>query len=381
MTTETTKLTASEKRAMKRREVAAQASDRLGLTKGGNEPIINPLDYRTDLIKALNYYNCVYDNKDKRKWFMSYVGKTKDFDALPDYKFKTVGTLIRLVQRDQTLQDGEIAYINETIAQLRREAKFAVTVTDPKDNKEKPVAAVITKAVDKTEDIINTHLTEFNVMIDEFVLNDTEPDFGTYLKTKDVPSAIAKQLPQFFSKNTAEIAEAIEGKDKQLVEAYGFLKKTKLKKLLKVYESIAEACQQAVVSNKATRKPRQVKEKPASVVAKNVKYMPEFAELGLKSALPPTLVNSKEVWIYNTKYKKLQVYRAPKDQVMTVKGTSLVNYDVSASTSKTMRKPEQVPAMAAMTRKNFEMAFNKLTTKEAAVNGRINEECVILKVW
>lgn len=380
-TVDDTKLTPSEKRAIKRREIATRATERLGLTKGGTEPIINPLDYKTDLIKALNYYNCVYDNKDKRKWFMSYVGKTKDFDPLPDYKFKTVGTLIRLVQRDQTLQDAEMSFINDTIAELRRDAKFAITVKDPKDNKETPVTSVISRSVDKTDDLINTHLTEINIMIDEFIINDIEPDFSSYLKIKEVPSAIVKQLPNFFKNNVAEISEAIEGKDKQLVEGYSFLKKTKLKKLLKLYESISEVCQQAVVSNKVIRKPRKVKEKPASVIAKNVKYMAEFSELGLKSAPVPTLVNSKEVWIYNTKYKKLQVYRAPKDQTMTVKGTSLVNYDISTSFSKTIRKPDQIPSMVLMTRKNFEMAFNKLSTKESAVNGRINEDCIILKVW
>lgn len=374
--TDNVKLTASEKRAMKRRELASQAAEAMGTVKGGKEPQINPLDYKTDLIKALNYYNCVYDNKDKRKWFLSYVGKTKDFDALPDFKFKTVGTLIRLKQREQVLEDKELKYIEDAIAELRREAKFIVV-----DTKEKPVTAVITKAIDKTEDLINTHLTEFNVMIDEFILNDTDPDFNNYLKTREVPSSIAKQLPNFFTRNLAEIEEAIEGKDKQLVEAYGFMKKTKLKKLLKVYEGIIEACQQAVVSNKVVRKKRTVKEKPASVIVKAVKYLPEFPELGLKSVPVPTLVNSKEVWIYNTKYKKLQVYRAPKDQTMTVKGTSLLNYDVATSTSKTIRKPEQVKELGGMTKKNFEMAFNKLTTKEASVNGRINEDCILLKVW
>jgi hypothetical protein len=377
--TEATKLTASEKRAVKRREVAAAATDRLGLTKGGREPTLNPLDYKTTLVVALNYYNLVYDNKDKRRWFMSYVGKTKDFDALPDWKFKMVGTLIRLKQREQTLEDKELKYIEDSIASLRREAKFVVV--DTNDGKQKTVAATVAKVVDKTDDIINAHLTEFNVMIDEFVVNDKEPTFADYLKSHQVPSAIAKQLPKFFERNTAEIAEAIEGNDKQLVEAYGFLKKTKLKKLLKVYEAIAEACQQAVVSNKVIRKPRAVKEKPATVVAKGVKYMPEFTELGLKSVPAPTLVNSKEVWIYNTKYKKLQVYRAPKDQTITVKGTTLINYDVANSSSKTIRKPEQIKELGGMTRKNFELAFNKLTTKEASVNGRINEDCILLKVW
>lgn len=375
------KLSAREKRAVKRRESAEKAADALGVGKGAKELTINPLNYTEDLLRALNHYNLAFDNKQKRKWVMSYVGKAavKDFEEIPDYQFRGLGAIIRLKQREQYLAEKELAFIDTRLTELRKlnamEKKSSVVENPVKEDAPKKLV------IDKTEDLVNTHLTELCVMFDEFIMNDIEPDFTGYLKTREVPANIAKQLPQFFVNNIAEITEALEGEDKQLVEGYSFLKKTKLKKLLKLYESIATVCQQAVVSNKVIRKPRQVKEKPASVLVKSVKYLSEFPELGLKSVLVTSLVNSKEVWIYNTKYKKLQVYRAPKDQTMTVKGTSLLNYDVATSTTKTIRKPEQVKEFGGMTRKNFELAFNKLTTKEAAVNGRINDECIILKVW
>lgn len=374
------KLSAREKRAIKRRESAANAADALGVGKGAKELTINPLNYTEDLLRAMNHYNVAFDNKQKRKWVMAYVGKAavKDFEEIPDYQFRGLGAIIRLKQRNQYLAEKELAFIDKRLTELRKlnamEKKSSVVENPVKEDIKKP-------AIDRTEELVNTHLTELCVMLDEFILNDIEPDFAGYLKTREVPANITKQLPQFFVKNIAEITEALEGEDKQLVEGYSFLKKTKLKKLLKLYESIATVCQQSVVSNKVVRKPRQVKEKPASVLVKAVKYLPEFPELGLKSVPTPTLVNSKEVWIYNTKYKKLQVYRAPKDQTMTVKGTSLLNYDVATSATKTIRKPEQIKEFSGMTRKNFELAFNKLTTKEAAVNGRINDECIILKVW
>jgi hypothetical protein len=95
---------------------------------------------------------------------------------------------------------------------------------------------------------------------------------------------------------------------------------------------------------------------------------------------PVSLVGAAEAWIYNTKYKKLQVYRALDGQKLSVKGTTLVNYDVAQSSSKTLRKPESTKDVLSMAKKTFATFFNKLTTKDAAVNGRINEECVILKV-
>lgn len=373
------KLSPREKRALKRRESLVDAADRLGVGKGSKEPTIAPLNYKSDLIHALNYYNTAFETKDKRKWTMSYVGKNsvKEFDEVPDHEFKQVGVLIRLKQRDQFLDEKELTFIDETLARLRKLNTMEKVSSVVKN----PIRQEVKKLVDKTEEAVNGHINEFCLMIDEFIINDVEPDFSSYLKTRQVPANIAKQIPSFFAKAVSEITEALEGEDKQLVEGYSFMKKPKLKKLLKHYESIAEACQQAVVSNKVERKPRKVKEKPASVVAKGVKYMPECTELGIKSALPVTLVNSSEVWIFNTKYKKLQVYRAPSGEKMTVKGTTLINYDVSNSTAKTLRKPEEAKNFAGMTKRNFDQAFKLLKTKESVVNGRINEECVILKVW
>lgn len=380
MTVEKDKLTAREKRALKRRESLENAAERMGIGKGSSEPTINPLDYKSSLTSALNYYNCVFDNKTKRKWVMSYVGKNSvaDFDQIPDYKFRSVGVLIRLKQREQILEDKELKFIDDTIADLRKLNKMEAVSSVVKNNQAAPVAAKPKE--DKTADVINTYLTEFCVMIDDFITKDVEPDFAAYLKSAAVPAPIAKQLPAFFSKNLNEAMEALEGSDKQLVEGYSFMKKPKLKKLIKVYESISEACQQAAVSNKVVRA-RKVKEKPATVIAKNVKYMPECTELGLKSVPAPTLVNSTEVWIFNTKYKKLQVYRAVNGEKMTVKGTSLLNYDVASSMSKTLRKPEEAKKFADMTKRNFDQAFKNLKTKEAVVNGRINEDCIIMKVW
>jgi hypothetical protein len=372
------KLSAREKRALKRRESASAAAEALGATKGSKEPLISALNYREDLQRALNHYNCVYDNRDKRKWTMSYVGKnsTKEFDEIADHEFRTLGVLIRLKQRDQFLEEKELSYIDSRLAELRKLNKMEKVSSVVKNpvKEEKPV-------VDKTYDAVNEHLNEFCLMIDEFISADKEPDFAAYLKTRQVPANVAKQLPAFFQNNLAELNEALEGTDKQLVEGYSFLKKPKLKKLIKFYESISDACMQAVVSNKVARKPRAVKEKPASILAKGVKCMTECVELGLKSAHPPTLVNSSEVWILNVKYKKLQVYRAPSGEKMTIKGTTLINYDVGNSTAKTLRKPEEAKTFVSMTKRTFDQAFKLIKTKESAVNGRINEDCIILKVW
>jgi hypothetical protein len=210
-------------------------------------------------------------------------------------------------------------------------------------------------------------------------MNDVDIDVSAYLKANEVSPQVSKLIPKAFTKTIIELEEAIEGSDKQLVEGYSNFKKTKLRKLINQLKAIEDACQQQVVSAKAARKPRARKEKPASVVAKNVKFMKEFTELKLTSEKPEKIIGSSEVWVYNTKYKKIQVYRSL--GALGIKGTTILNYDVATSGAKTIRKPELVTGYADMTKRNLANEFKNLKTKESAVNGRINEECIILKVF
>jgi len=374
------KLTAGEKRAQKRRETAAKMEEIFGTGKGSAEPIINPLDYRASLIRALNYYNVAYDNKDKRKWFMSYVGKkSTEFDSLSDFEFRSVGTMIRLKQRDQPLLDHDLQFIEDRIAEMRKGiTKVTSTIVGKQKEKvDKPIVSV----QDRVVEAASAHIAEIDGFIDEFVLNDIEFDIAAYLKSNDVSAAVSKHIPIAFEKGLEELCEALEGKDPQLVEGYSNFKKTKLKKLIKLYQSINDACAQQAVTAKAIRKPRARKEKPASVLAAKVKFLKEFAELNLKSVSPVNIIGSSETWLYNTKYKKLQVYRAVGDSKLSIKGTTILNYEVATSGSKTMRKPEMVTGYADMTKRNLANEFKNLKTKESAVNGRINEDCIILRIF
>lgn len=380
------KLTAGERRAQKRKEQIARGEALSGTGRGSNEPTISKDNYMSDLLRALNYYNSAYDTKDKRKWTLAYVGKPKaaELEELPDFDFHSIGAIIRLKQRGQYLAEKEEGYIDKRLAELYAKAKrndvSQSSIKPVKDDKPaKPVVSIQDRIAQKASEVGG----EFDGMIDDYILHDKEPDFASYLKANEISPQVSKLIPAFYVKTIAELKEALLGKDKELVEGYSNFSKVKLRRLIKYYESIADVCAQQVVSAKAAivRKPRAKKEKPPAVIAKNVKYLKEFTELGLTSEKPEKLVGCSEAWIYNTKYKKLQVYRASNDGKMTVKGSSIIGYEVATSGAKTLRKPEMTKDFVTMTKRTFENAFKALKTKEAAVNGRINQDCVILKVF
>jgi hypothetical protein len=105
--------------------------------------------------------------------------------------------------------------------------------------------------------------------------------------------------------------------------------------------------------------------------------MKEFADLSLKSCRPEGILDSSELWVYNTKYRKVQVYKAEFGN-LGVKGTTIIGFNVKDSLSYTLRKPEEFFKDVSIGKRALNAAIKKLKTKPSTPNGRINEECILL---
>ena len=132
---------------------------------------------------------------------------------------------------------------------------------------------------------------------------------------------------------------------------------------------------------KANRKPRATKVKPAGVQVAKIKYKIEDTDLGLKSVRPSEIVGASQVWVYNCKYKRLAVYRTDSSLGIQVKGTTLQNYDPETSEQKSIRRPEAFLKIVPNASKvQLRKILTELTTTGYDLTGRINEECIILRV-
>ena len=89
------------------------------------------------------------------------------------------------------------------------------------------------------------------------------------------------------------------------------------------------------------------------------------------------------MYVYNIKTRKFGQYIALNSSGFAVKGTTVTNF-TDKSTQKTLRKPaEQLKVFKDLnTQKRMQTWFEKeVKTTEVALNGRFNEEVVILKVY
>lgn len=345
------------------------------------EPKLTQENYSRDIILALNYYNGEYDNKTKKSWALDHLAGSQPQLAdkiakVDDYYFSQYGALCRLMTRGQVLSDAHVSKMKELLDVIKANIPLPVA-SAPAAKSAALIIGIQERIMEKSREFAG----EVEGDIDDFVQAGCPKDYKLKTPIKSASPPILKYLSSHLSKTRQELEEALAGSDDQLVEGYSHLKKVELKRFHAFIESLIQTCQQQVVVAKGARKPRARKAKPAAVVAAKVKYMPMSDEFKVKSEVPAKMVDSEEVWIFNSKTRKLTVYKPANGGLLGIKGTTITNFDIAASMTKTLRKPELVKDYATMTKRPLNTAFKALTTKPSVPNGRINEECIILKVF
>lgn len=177
----------------------------------------------------------------------------------------------------------------------------------------------------------------------------------------------------------------------QLKEGYSHLGPKKIKAMLEMFQRILDACDIVSVENKAQRKPRQAKLKSADQLIKKLKFKMSDTDYGIASIPPEKLIGANVAMIFNCKNRKIGLYYAsnvdPKGMGrpgsgFSVKGTTLLGYDEEKSVQRTVRKTaEFLPVIKKTTKSKTEKLFQTLKTTETKLNGRFNDETVILAVF
>jgi hypothetical protein len=361
---------------------AKRAKAHATLNKIANEPVLDQDNYNTSLTSALVWYRDNVDDKKRRKFAIEYfakLGKKKEVLAINkagDYDIRQLGSLCRLVSNGNVLSDDHMKTIDNMVNHIIRKEDLPKKV---KEDKTIVVPLVAAPSIqDRMEEKAHDLAGEIEGAIDEFVLNGCKSDFSTknYLLSNQVAGPIAKRIGEIFVSTAEEIREALAGEDEQLVEGYSNFTKRELKRFLTFLEAIVSDCQQQVQTAKANRAPRQRKAVSPTKLVSKMKFMREFIELKLKSCKPEDIIGSTEVWVYNTKYRRVTVYKS--DGALSVKGTTILGFDIKDSKTMTLRKPEDFFKGLAMGKRAINAAFKKLTTKPTVPNGRVNEECVLL---
>lgn len=345
---------------------------------------------RIQMSKAFTWYNYSCDHKDARAFFEAYCATTEQlahytakFKSISDNQYTTTtGWLCRMIMAGFQLKNDEEKYIHQLIAKL--EAKAATNKPEISDDEAVPVVKKETiqdRLAEKFADAIG----EVEGAIDDFILEGKE--FSTYklLQAQNIAVQYAVKIPDIIQPRIAEMNELLLGRDSQLMEGYKHMNKRDVKALIKFYETIINDAMAYKTSKIAIRAKPKRKPVPPERQVRTLKYLKEFAELGLKSINPTEIIGTSELWTYNTKTRKIGRFVVAMHGDMAVgqlgvKGSAIIGFDELRSTTKTLRKPaEKLTEWRACGKPQLRKFMDTIKSVETKLKGRISPDTILLR--
>jgi hypothetical protein len=348
---------------------------------------------------AMTYYRLEFNNKDLKpavlKW-MAEVGCAKadiaSFKKTKDSRCNTtMGAIASCLLRGMPAVREDFNKGRDTAAWLRNE--IVEVISQGKDDIDADTVVEVKPVIaqpsiqDRVREAAYRMTEEIEDAIEGFQADPEAFDPKAFkmlnlLKGKEVKAAHARIIKGFYSKDLAELELLASGKgDEQLREGYAHRSKKQIKNLIAFYQEIMMACDMLAQEAKVNRAPRKTKAVPKEKLIAKLKYMKTNEPLKLVSINPVDIIGCGELWIFNTKTRKLGKYIATEFNTLNVKGTTIVNFDEFKSVQKTIRKPEEkLKEFKAAGKVQLRKFLEDINATDTKMNGRINEETILLKV-
>ena len=214
-----------------------------------------------------------------------------------------------------------------------------------------------------------------------------------YFNMHNIPGAFMKMVKEQVNVYIDEQSKGLKYRDikssertdeqQDYVESFESYSKVEMKQHIAWWQRVYKDCELWEANKKKQLKPRKYKPPSKEKMAKKVKYKPEDKDLKLVSEQPINLPGCTAVVVYNTKNRKLGIYEAThKHHGLSLKGTTLLNYDLSTALQKTVRKPQEVmEKLNTGGLQAIKNTFNTLSTTETKLNGRLNKDTVLVRIF
>lgn len=348
----------------------------LDALQGGSEPDFTQKDV-CGFVRALNWYSNLKTYKDSKVYTLSYLKQHK-YDSkiinkiatATEWEIKNLGYVLRMVSRGYQPSLEQLSWIDSRITELSKR-KPIVQIVDV----DKPV-----KPKESIQDKIYNQCTVFiNEIEDKIDARDYSMKVYEYLNNQSCKSIHVKQIIEHFKPLSIEVKEAMAGADEQLVEGYSNYTKTELKKLNQFLQLILSDCNGFTTNSKVTKTPRKKKIVPVSKKILKLNYKKEDPEYKIVSIKPENIIGCQNLWVFNTKTRKLGVYVASDESGLSVKGSTIENFNVELSINKTLRKPlDVIPNVVKGKKTVLKKVMSDINSVETPLNGRINADVILL---
>ena len=361
-----------------------------GLEPSWESGQVNESNYNGLLGQTLNWYNYCTDKKQGREFLGDYIKV---------FRTDTADTDLKLLNR---VSDKNLCM---TAAAL---ARMMVQGFPLNDKHKSEIWAHIQSASEKKQEIEEVKPATERIGVQERmdiqvgeVFNNIEDIVQNLLngKTKDAKSNNVVGLSKFSAIHFKKLGKLLEPTineltelqshradkpdddwSQQLLEAYEYASNKSIKAAIAFLEDCQGLANKLAIEKKVQRVRKKKPTDRAKLVSK-FKFMPEFAELKLTSAKPVDILGASEVWVYDTKKRKLGVYRSEFANSIMIKGTTLVGVREKTCIQKTLRKPAtQLGDFMKLNKNQLNKWFSEVKGTEHQMKPRSNENLVILKI-
>ena len=340
----------------------------------GGEPKFSYELSKMELIRTLNWYSQNKTDKDAYNYSVDYFKKRLKVDAEEALKTKpcNFGWICRIIYNGGFLSVKDQIYFDNEIEGIKN---FVPVV---KETKKVVDTSNVISIQDRIREKVSECIGELEGQIDELVVSNFTANVSPFgaMHTMGIKGIHANRVVDFFKEKRQEFDSVLTTDDKEVKEGYSNFTKSQLKKLVAYCDAVI--IDGMKISGEAVKK-RKVKS-PEELVSK-IKYCVEFAELKLKSVSPKDIIGAMQLWVYNTKTRKMGCYHADDAGGLSLKGTSLLNFNETKSIQKRLRKPEvTLPEVINGGKVYLRNVIENIRAVDSGLTGRLNDDTILLKI-
>ena len=345
-------------------------------------------DFDHHLRRSFSYYNYHYVVKDLKPDLIKWLQEQKLFEISKTDISKviksrwvpiTACSLIAAHNCGMPLRGRIPEYLETMVRDVCEKYDYYDEGDDEAPPAEQPTAKVPT-IQDRLNEKTSELLGELEGYYDDVCQTKTDFDPYKFLVSNNVVQGQLIKYETLFMQRRVELNAAYNGLEADLVEGYKHYKAADWKRIFAWIDGVLTAIDQYRGVKKASKKARVKKTPSKEKLVGKLKYCKDFPQLKVVSINPAEIVGAQELWVYNTKTRKLGKYIASNSDGFAVKGTTVENF-TDKSVSKTLRKPEQqLLEFNKSTKVQLRKFLENIKATETLLNGRINSDTVLLKV-
>lgn len=344
------------------------------------EPTIDLNDYNHTLSSALNFYNIHFSDRDYKSNALEYASTLgiKISGNAPEYVFRGVGAVARLIMRNCTLRFDDVQRCIEKLNKIKND--YEKSKSEPIISNVVPIKQLDLHVIDFLnqidDELIDTILAGTKVTADSYI---------TQYASKEYNKSQSKEVIQFINskiKYYTDTYKAIKDGCEQTKEAFDAIPSTRINNVSKQLQMLLNGINNVLVKDKVI-KIKAKKEITPLLQVKDVPYLKEYESI--KGIHPKDCINQSEIWIYDAEARDVIVLRSIKDTKFIAKGMTFINVDVDRSSRKKLRKTEDlylfINSLETINKKYMLNTLESIKTKEQSVSGRMSDTKIIIQIF